>query len=499
MRSDCSRSTSAAGRRLRPAVRPGDSPRRRRPAAASVLRRRAACRSSAMNRRKSSSVTTAGSISTPFRIRRTSSNATTLLGFVMARVSRLLQKAIGQTLCSLTTACGSSVSTRGSIFSARQVDEVDARVSLARGEPFGKRPPSGQRHVGCSAEHLLEVGPLRARRTTSASIATTVAVRGLPVSSAISPNICPGPSSASMNSIPEPGSLRRTATRPDRIEERGIAAAPSRTMMDCGANSRRRIRCSSLAQSAGDRPANNGTSLSDETLGTTGPFVLEGSTGFELPATRMRGRQPARHHGPITLLQPAAAPLYDVRPMANILQHLPSGQKVGIAFSGGLDTSAALHWMRAKGAIPYAYTANLGQPDEPDYDEIPRRALQYGAEKARLDRLPHAARRRRTRGAPVRRLPYLHGRRPVLQHDADRPRRHRNDARCRHEGRRRQHLGRRQHLQGQRHRAVLPLRPARQSRAFEIYKPWLDQAFIDELGGRAEMSEYMRRRASSTR
>ena len=44
-----------------------------------------------------------------------------------------------------------------------------------------------------------------------------------------------------------------------------------------------------------------------------------------------------------------------------------------VAFSGGLDTSAALHWMRSKGAIPYAYTANLGQPDEPDYDEIPRR------------------------------------------------------------------------------------------------------------------------------
>ncbi|NBW66768.1 argininosuccinate synthase, partial [bacterium] len=50
--------------------------------------------------------------------------------------------------------------------------------------------------------------------------------------------------------------------------------------------------------------------------------------------------------------------------MANILQRLPVGEKVGIAFSGGLDTSAALHWMRAKGAIPYAYTANLGQPDE---------------------------------------------------------------------------------------------------------------------------------------
>src|SRR5260221_8395226 len=70
--------------------------------------------------------------------------------------------------------------------------------------------------------------------------------------------------------------------------------------------------------------------------------------------------------------------------MSHILQSIPVGQKVGIAFSGGLDTSAALHWMRAKGAIPYAYTAHLGQPDEADYDDIPRRALQYGAEGARL-------------------------------------------------------------------------------------------------------------------
>src|SRR3954454_18755668 len=70
--------------------------------------------------------------------------------------------------------------------------------------------------------------------------------------------------------------------------------------------------------------------------------------------------------------------------MGHILQSLPVGERVGIAFSGGLDTSAALHWMRSKGAIPYAYTANLGQPDESDYDEIPRKALQYGAEQARL-------------------------------------------------------------------------------------------------------------------
>ncbi|MEQ8914225.1 MAG: argininosuccinate synthase [Pseudomonadales bacterium] len=69
---------------------------------------------------------------------------------------------------------------------------------------------------------------------------------------------------------------------------------------------------------------------------------------------------------------------------AKIIESLPVGERVGIAFSGGLDTSVAVHWMRARGAEPYAYTANLGQPDEADYDEIPRKARQYGAEKARL-------------------------------------------------------------------------------------------------------------------
>src|SRR6476620_3363938 len=70
--------------------------------------------------------------------------------------------------------------------------------------------------------------------------------------------------------------------------------------------------------------------------------------------------------------------------MSKILESIPVHERVGIAFSGGLATSAALHWMRQKGAIPYAYTANLGQTDEPDYDDIPRKALQYGAERARL-------------------------------------------------------------------------------------------------------------------
>ena len=69
---------------------------------------------------------------------------------------------------------------------------------------------------------------------------------------------------------------------------------------------------------------------------------------------------------------------------AKVLSSLPVGERVGIAFSGGLDTSAAVAWMREKGALPYAYTANLGQPDEPDLDGVPGRAKQYGAEGARL-------------------------------------------------------------------------------------------------------------------
>ena len=70
--------------------------------------------------------------------------------------------------------------------------------------------------------------------------------------------------------------------------------------------------------------------------------------------------------------------------MSKILTALPINEKVGIAFSGGLDTSCAVAWMREKGAIPYAYTANLGQYDEDNYDDIPKRAMDYKAEKARL-------------------------------------------------------------------------------------------------------------------
>src|SRR6188472_1747706 len=179
-------------------------------------------------------------------------------------------------------------------------------------------------------------------------------------------------------------------------------------------------------------------------------------------------------------------------PMANILQHLPVGEKVGIAFSGGLDTSAALHWMRSKGAIPYAYTANLGQPDEADYDEIPRKALQYGAEKARLvdcraqmvaegiAALQSGAFHISTAGVPYFNTTPLGravtGTMLVIAMKED-------DVHIWGDG---------STFKGNDierfYRYGLLANPA-----LQIYKPWLDQQFIDELGGRKEMSEYMQR------
>jgi argininosuccinate synthase len=177
--------------------------------------------------------------------------------------------------------------------------------------------------------------------------------------------------------------------------------------------------------------------------------------------------------------------------VANILQHLPAGEKVGIAFSGGLDTSAALHWMRAKGAIPYAYTANLGQPDEPDYEEIPRRAVQYGAEKARLIDcrsqlvaeglavLQCGAFHISTAGVPYFNTTPIGravtGTMLVVAMKED-------DVHIWGDG---------STFKGNDierfYRYGLLANPN-----LRIYKPWLDQQFIDELGGRAEMSEYMR-------
>ena len=70
--------------------------------------------------------------------------------------------------------------------------------------------------------------------------------------------------------------------------------------------------------------------------------------------------------------------------MSKVLSSLPVGERVGIAFSGGLDTSVAVAWMREKGAVPCTYTADIGQYDEPEIEKVPARALEYGAEVARI-------------------------------------------------------------------------------------------------------------------
>src|SRR5712691_11127856 len=181
---------------------------------------------------------------------------------------------------------------------------------------------------------------------------------------------------------------------------------------------------------------------------------------------------------------------YDGRRVSTILQKVPAGQKVGIAFSGGLDTIASLHWMRGKGAIPYAYTSNLGQPDETNYDSIPQRALEYGAEKARLidcraqlvseglAALQCAAFHISTAGVPYFNTTPIGravtGTMLVVAMKEDEV-----------------------HIWGDGstfkgndierfYRYGLLANPN-----LKIYKPWLDQQFIDELGGRKEMSEYM--------
>src|SRR5438128_5407024 len=178
--------------------------------------------------------------------------------------------------------------------------------------------------------------------------------------------------------------------------------------------------------------------------------------------------------------------------LAKILDKLPKGEKVGLAFSGGLDTSAAVRWMRANGAIPYAYTANLGQPDETDYEDIPRKALAYGAEKARLiECRPQLV----AEGIAAIQCCAFHISTGGITYFNTTP------------------LGRAVtgtmlvvamkeddvHIWGDGstfkgndierfYRYGLLANPG-----LRIYKPWLDQQFIDELGGRREMSEYMHR------
>ncbi len=175
---------------------------------------------------------------------------------------------------------------------------------------------------------------------------------------------------------------------------------------------------------------------------------------------------------------------------ATILQSIPAGERVGIAFSGGLDTSAAVHWMRGKGAVPCAYTAHLGQPDESDYDAIPRQALGYGAEIARLiDCRPQLV----AEGIAAIQCGAFHIKTGGTTYYNTTP------------------LGRavtgtalvvamkedNVNIWGDGstykgndierfYRYGLLANPA-----LRIYKPWLDQSFIDELGGRKEMSEYL--------
>ena len=175
---------------------------------------------------------------------------------------------------------------------------------------------------------------------------------------------------------------------------------------------------------------------------------------------------------------------------ATILQHLPVGEKVGIAFSGGLDTSAALLWMKQKGARPFAYTANLGQPDESDYDAIPRKAKEYGAEQARLidcrsqlvreaiNAIQSNAFHVTTGGltyyntTPLGRA--VTGTMLVAAMQED-------DVNIWGDG---------STYKGNDierfYRYGLMTNPR-----LKIYKPWLDQQFIDELGGRAEMSQFL--------
>ena len=175
---------------------------------------------------------------------------------------------------------------------------------------------------------------------------------------------------------------------------------------------------------------------------------------------------------------------------ATILQSVPVGQKVGIAFSGGLDTSAALLWMKQKGALPYAYTANLGQPDEDDYNAIPKKADQYGAVKARLidcrlqlalegiAAIQSGAFHVSTGGMPYFNTTPLGravtGTMLVTAMKED-------DVNIWGDG---------STYKGNDierfYRYGLLTNPA-----LKIYKPWLDQTFIDELGGRSEMSQFL--------
>lgn len=176
--------------------------------------------------------------------------------------------------------------------------------------------------------------------------------------------------------------------------------------------------------------------------------------------------------------------------MSKILLSLPQRERVGIAFSGGLDTSAAIAWMRMKGAVPCAYTADLGQPDEDDFDDIARRAKDYGAELARTvdckATLVHeglvaiqcgafhieSGGKKYFNTTPLGRA--VTGTLLVREMEAD-------DVHIWGDGS--TYKGNdieRFYRYGLMANADL-----------RIYKPWLDQSFVDELGGRSEMSQFL--------
>ena len=176
---------------------------------------------------------------------------------------------------------------------------------------------------------------------------------------------------------------------------------------------------------------------------------------------------------------------------ATILQSLPVGERVGIAFSGGLDTSAAVHWMRARGAKPCAYTADLGQPDETDVAAVPAKALTLGAEIARLVDCRAAL---VAEGIAALQCGAFHITTAGATYFNTTPlgravtgtmlvRAMRDDGvdiwgdGSTHKGNDIERF----------YRYGLLANPQ-----LRIYKPWLDAKFIDELGGRREMSDYLR-------
>jgi argininosuccinate synthase len=179
--------------------------------------------------------------------------------------------------------------------------------------------------------------------------------------------------------------------------------------------------------------------------------------------------------------------------MSKVLNSLPVGERVGIAFSGGLDTSVAVAWMREKGAVPCTYTANLGQADEPDIDSVPARAFEYGAELARLvDCRPQLV----EEGFVALQCGAFHIRTAGKTYFNTTPLGRAVTGTM---------LVRAMHEDGvdiwgdgstykgndieRFYRYGLMANPA-----LRIYKPWLDADFVNELGGRHEMSEWLQAR-----